>query len=541
MMDIMGQVGVTFDHRLFEQLPIGVCILQQNGTILVWNGKIAKWTGCDKHSMVGKNFLTVFPDDATSGYWKRIEQVFEGGSPVSLSFPVDAPLFFTPSHGPTDLVRHATVSGVPTSRPEQYLALIAIEGVSEITRYDQADCQFHERILQSAGSGIIGLDCDGNMAFVNPAAIRMLGWEGLDVVGRSLHDNLQCQCQETEGKVASAGPLCAMTALPQLGTSRQVAEDWFTRKDGTRFPVEFVSTPILEDDDIVGVVVTFNDISDRRCIEQEVLRYAVKLEEEVDLRTGRIRQLKKRRMEVEKLAALAQVAAGVAHEINNPLAGIKNAFHLVKGAVPKNHRHAGYVKRIDEEIERIVGIIRRMYQLYRPEAVEMRSVQIADLIQDVCLIVDSQREARKVSIKIDLLHGLPCVRVSARDLTQVLCNVVQNAIQASSVGQQVTISATQSETAICISIRDDGAGMTPDVLPHIFEPFFTTKQGSPQGGMGLGLSVSQSLLEAMGGEVSVKSLVGSGSTFSLRVPMSPTATQSFPSTLNFVERTSQHG
>lgn len=244
----------------------------------------------------------------------------------------------------------------------------------------------------------------------------------------------------------------------------------------------------------------------------------MKLEEEVDLRTSRIRELEQRRMEVEKLVAVAQVAAGVAHEINNPLAGIRNAFHLIKGAIPESHPRASYVGRIEKEIDRISGIIKRMYQLYQPDPAVLRAVNLVELLQDVSLMVDPVLKGHDSELIIRTQSSLPLMRLPARDVTQVLCNLVQNAVQASERSQPIQLSAEWDGQSIRLTVTDQAEGISDDILPRIFDPFFTTKSVSGEGGLGLGLSVSRSLIEALGGRIDVQTQESVGTTFTVCIP-----------------------
>lgn len=527
------------DKVVLDCLPLGVCLLRQDGTVVFWNRCLENWSRLPRSKILGQNFLAIFPYLAHTEYEKCLQNIFRGGEAAVLASEEHGPLFmFGPGSGEHRFQR-VQITGVPSDELGSLHAMITVEDVTDLylqVKLYQASRErakqelrdrrmaeaalnrlgrFHELILQSAGNGIFGLDRDGNTLFANPAAARILGWEIEELVGECMHSILGHRCPIENGANDQG---CLISDPIQEGMYQVVTEDWFQKKDGTRFPVEYIGAPIVEDGEIVGAVVTFSDISNRRFLEQEVMRYTMKLEEEVDLRATRIRELEQRRMEVEKLAALAQVAAGVAHEINNPLAGIKNAFYLVKGAIPDSHPRVSYVGKIEKEIDRISGIIRRMYQLYQPDPAVLRAVNITEMLQDVSLMVEPVLKQQHIKLELISPPTFLSMRLPVRDVTQVLCNLVQNAIQASSRNQVIQLAVDTDDQGIRISVTDHAGGISDDVLPHIFEPFFTTKSGSGQGGMGLGLSVSRSLIEALGGRIEVKTMATVGSTFIVHLP-----------------------
>jgi len=348
----------------------------------------------------------------------------------------------------------------------------------------------NELILNAAGEGIFGLDLQGKTTFVNPAAARMVGWSVAELIGQPMHPILH---HTKPDGTPYPEEECPIYASFNDSVVHRVADEVFWRRDGTSFPVEYVSTPIRERGEVVGAVVVFIDTTLRK-------------EEE------------ERRMQVEKLAALGQVAAGVAHEINNPLAGIKNTFLLLKDTIAPGHPYSQYVSMIDREIQRISDIVGQMYQLYRPDPAEPHPIDLEAFLRDVSQIMAGLLRQHRLSLTTEITPGLPQVRLPQRDLTQVLCNLIRNAIEASRPASDIRISVTHDEESVSIAVADRGHGIPAEVLPHIFDPFFTTKMGSTQGGMGLGLSVSRSLVQAMGGRIEVQTAVGRGATFMVVLP-----------------------
>jgi signal transduction histidine kinase len=173
---------------------------------------------------------------------------------------------------------------------------------------------------------------------------------------------------------------------------------------------------------------------------------------------------------------------------------------------------------IDREVQRISDIVGQMYQLYRPDPAEPRPIDLEAVLRDVSQIMAGLLRQHRLTLRTEVAPDLPPVRLPQRDLIQVLCNLIRNAIEASRPASEIRLSVTHDDDIVSIVVADRGKGIPAEVLPHIFDPFFTTKMGGTQGGMGLGLSVSRSLVEAMGGRIDVRSAVGRGATFTVVLP-----------------------
>jgi PAS domain S-box-containing protein len=216
---------------------------------------------------------------------------------------------------------------------------------------------------------------------------------------------------------------------------------------------------------------------------------------------GREHAIRQRALAAEKLVATGRMAARIAHEINNPLAGIKGAIALIKMDFPKDHANFTYVEMVEKEINRLTSIIRQMYGIFKPESQSPSPVSIVLLLRECRLLMAPLADERGIRLE---LGEIPEVMLSAAEshLREILYNLTRNAIEASFDHGRVTLSARTDDGCIHIAVDDDGKGL-PDSDASVFEPFFTTKQTFQGAGLGLGLSVSRSLANAMGGHISL--------------------------------------
>ncbi len=221
--------------------------------------------------------------------------------------------------------------------------------------------------------------------------------------------------------------------------------------------------------------------------------------------------------ESAKLAATGRMVARIAHEINNPLAGIKNSFLLLKGAIPEDYEYYPYVGRIDRELERVSTIVHQMLDQYRGIEHQERDIELAQIVDDVVLLLEPMCREHEISVIVRRPDGV-VVRVLDSVVRQALFNVLGNAIKFSVPGDEVTVEAHVSAQAVTISVTDHGPGIAPEEAERIFEAFYSGGEtNSP--GLGLGLSVSRSLLEHTGGSLTFHSTPGVATTFVIETPL----------------------
>jgi signal transduction histidine kinase len=240
----------------------------------------------------------------------------------------------------------------------------------------------------------------------------------------------------------------------------------------------------------------------------------------LDVTTRKLDELTMR--DLEKLTARGQMAAYIAHEINNPLGGIRNAFLLLREAIPRDHPYASYIPLIEREIDRIGSIIRTMYHLYRPEPSSSRKVVIAEVFQDLDRLLTPKCRAQGVAVAFDAEGVRTEGAANEGFLRQVLFNLIQNAVEASSPGGVVTVRALTRDGRLDIAVADQGAGIPPELSERIFQSGFTTKVDSEMSGLGLGLATCRSLVETMGGTLGFQGRPqGPGTVFTVRLPFQP--------------------
>ncbi|WP_288939345.1 cache domain-containing protein [uncultured Roseovarius sp.] len=258
--------------------------------------------------------------------------------------------------------------------------------------------------------------------------------------------------------------------------------------------------------------------------DRQLREWAEILEQKVDERTRDLSEANRKLEETteqlimsEKLAAVGEITASVAHEINNPIAVIQGNLEVARGLLNEEaDKVSTEFRLIDDQVYRISAIVSKLLQFAKPEEFSGATnvISPADVVRDCLVLTRHQIEAAGVSIVTHLDSDLQ-VRISRTELQQVLVNLILNGIQAMPQGGTLTIRVRNAQGNVAIDVQDTGHGIPADVLKRIFDPFYTTKQAE---GTGLGLSISQKLVTRAGGTLGVQSKPGAGSVFLITLP-----------------------
>jgi nitrogen-specific signal transduction histidine kinase len=351
-------------------------------------------------------------------------------------------------------------------------------------------------IMRSVPNPIILLDIDNQPIVMNHEALRM--FQSSSVAGQHVRSAQICITNEAK--------FTSFVSQLRLDPAQGMIGELVLTDPDSREPLTMSVTSTEVRDELGAVAATVSVMQD----------------------VSRLRELERRRIEQilfdsEKLAATGRLAASIAHEINNPLEAIKNALYLLTHKIAADDPNAKFLEIATKETDRVARILRQMLGFYR--APKMEPTNINNLIEESEALVEKHLRQNRIRLENDLDPALPLVIASADQLKQVLLNLMLNGQQAMPTGGTIFVSTRVSHGAdpeflmsesVHVQIRDTGNGIAEEHLPHIFEPFFSTKD---EKGTGLGLWVSQGIVQAHGGSIKLRSRQGRGTTFSVALPI----------------------
>jgi two-component system NtrC family sensor kinase len=294
------------------------------------------------------------------------------------------------------------------------------------------------------------------------------------------------------------------------------------------------SIPVRSADEFGQVAAAFNSMTVAlRDSRRELTEWAYKLEQKVEERTRKLRAAEAGAAEREKLASVGLLAAGIAHELNNPLTGILTFSHMIRQKLPDGSQDAEDLDLVIRETKRCAAIIRRLLDFARQRPPEKKFADLNGIITETVRMIERPANLHDIEIALALDPDLPQIWIDADLVKQVVINVLVNAQHAIASKGSITIRSRRvpqpmspepgapAVPMVEVSIADTGSGIAEENLKRIFDPFFTSKGVGK--GTGLGLSVSHGIVKAHGGTIEVQSTLGEGSTFHIYLPMAQPA------------------
>jgi PAS domain S-box-containing protein len=414
--------------------------------------------------------ITALVERAESDVGTLFQQEIRGLRADGTSFPMDT-----------------TVSEVVGHEGELFIAI-----ARDVTERREADeelanlQQRTERILDSVGDGIVGVDRTGQVMFVNRAAGEMLLRPAEELIGRPFHEVAHHSRPDGSPYPWEESP---MHDTLFGGSAVREYDEVFWRSDGSSFAVEFVSTPLADPDRIVGAVVAFRDVTERRAVD---------------------------RMKDEFVSV-------VSHELRTPLTSIRGSLGLLAGgaygALPDEASQM--LDLAVDNTERLVRLVNDILDLERLRAGQVAlDLQVADLTDLAAKAVAAVASATTNGVRVRVSGSTVPVRVDPDRMVQVITNLVGNAIKFSAAEGVVDVHVATEEGEGVVRVADHGRGIPPELLEQIFDRFqqVDATDAREKGGTGLGLAIARSIVEQHGGRIWAESTEGVGATFSVAVP-----------------------
>ena len=375
----------------------------------------------------------------------------------------------------------------------------------------------YQLILNAVGEGVYGLDLSGNVTFVNPAAAAMIDWEMDELIGQSMHKVLHHSHMDGTHYRREK---CPIYAALHDGSTHRVANEVFWRKDGTSFPVEYISTPMRDEQGcVIGAVVTFRDITKRKWAEAVLEQAKEDLEEKVRSRAAELYTANEHLREMSALKS--RLVSMVCHEFRNPL----NTIALSASSLERydlkltQFEKQQYLSCISANVDRMTHMIDDVLLLGKIEAkrldLTLKSTDLAIFCRDLLVEIPHNRRQLVFTGRFRPLIA----NIDRMLLRSILLNVLSNAVQYSPKDSLIQLSLRQRKHCAVFQIKDRGIGIAPADYPHLFEPFHRGKNVSNVPGTGLGLSIVKQFVELQKGEIKVDSTLGIGTTFSITLPL----------------------
>jgi len=470
--------------ELFETLQEGIYIVTPDGEILDANPALVRILGYEsKSELMAQKVAGIFPDRSLRKIIRQEvdQQPVLSGREITL-LRKDG-VFIT-------CLNTAAAVRDPMGHVIRYQgALMDITERREIERRLHKQQEFAHRLVESFPDLILVLDTQANYTFVSPRCSEILGYASDEIsemkLGTRTHpEDLPKLMALYKDIIAGQQSFASleMRVRHKLGEWRKIL---------------FNFSPLFDESEkIEGVVLSGRDVTDLKRMEEQLIQ-------------------------AEKLAAMGQMLAGVAHELNNPLTAILGVTELVREREGLDESMKRQLDLTHRQARRAARIVQNLLEFSRPASPQKKGIDLSTIIERTLQLHEHSLRRNQVEVDFTPRTDLPPIVGDANQLIQVFLNLISNAEQAIREVREsgrIQIRLTLAGDNVVVTVQDDGVGISPEGMPKLFDPFYTTKR--PGGGTGLGLSICLSIAREHGGTIQAESLPGGGSAFSVYLPAS---------------------
>ena len=471
--------------ELFESLQEGIYIATPDDRLIDVNPALARMLGYDsKEELMSRTFADLLPDEAQRRALRQEvdSQPMVQGREITLMRKDGRPLVCLNSAG---AVRDTSGRVV-----RYHGALVDITERREMERRLYQQQEFARRLIDSFPDLIFVVDTAGRYTFVGPRVKEILGYETEEM-----------QSLEFGGRTHMEDRPALLALFAEMVGGRQTFASLEVRvrhKQGEWRRLRCHFSPLFnETGKIDGLVISARDVTELKRLEEQLIQ-------------------------AEKLAAMGQMLAGVAHELNNPLTAILGVTELLRDSEGVQENTKRQLELTHRQARRAARIVQNLLEFSRPAAPQKKPLDVNTLIERTLQLQDHSLRRNNIHVDFQLQSDLSTVIGDANQLIQVFLNLISNAEQAIREVREtgrIQIRIGRIGGHISVTVQDDGVGVAQEALPKLFDPFYTTKR--PGGGTGLGLSICMSIVREHGGSIDVETLPAGGSAFTVYLPVAP--------------------
>ncbi len=464
---------------LLENANDFIFTLDEFGLFTYLNNRFSPLTGYDKNTWVNKSFIDLIQEKDRESVQNHYDLAHQG----------KARIFEARIKTAQNRTMIVSFSVTPIFEKGHIIGSMGIgRDVTETKKLEKEILElknFNESIIQSMEAGLLTIDLDENITSLNSGGEKILGWKSSECVGMSIRNRVPSE---------EVDLLLIKSASPN---SRRFSREMeITNKENHSISIGYTTTDWLDNrGQKMGMIISFRDISQIKQMQNEVIR-------------------------MDRLASLGVLASGIAHEIKNPLAGIKTMAQACEEEFEPDDSKREYLTRIVRQVNRLDGLLKTFFTYAKPNPPNRCMHSLPDILNEVLNLVKTKMQKSNVIYTENFDDDLPNIHVDAHQLQQVFLNLLLNAIDAMPDGGQLEVTAWKKGDLLdCqeieIFVTDTGSGIPVHKLETIFDPFFTTKSN----GLGLGLSIVYRIIQSHQGDIYVESQENKGTRFMITLPI----------------------